>query len=53
MLQTFICLSNTKLCNANKKKLHFGALLDKENPEANAYPYVHFTSKPLPLPLPS
>ena len=54
LLQTFICedshLSSYQILNS--VIFHFGALLYKENTEANANAYVHFTSKPLPLPLP-
>ena len=54
LLQTFIFadshLSSFQILNSVKQKIHFGALLDKQNTEANAYPYVHLTSKPLPLP---
>ena len=55
LLQTFICadshLSSFQILNSViQKKLYFGALLDKQNTEANAYPYVHLTSKPLLLP---
>ena len=42
LLQTFICadshLSSFQILNSAIQKIHFGALLVKENTEANAHP---------------
>ena len=56
LLQTFICadshLSSFQILNSViPKKIHFGALLDKQKLRPmHSIPYVHLTSKPLLLP---